>query len=111
MTSQMPDKSEKARRKEMLQAQREEARRKVRESLPASPVTLKALFTHIDSKLESGECDDTLRHAREFIRNKGLSEEALISWLESNGGYCDCEVLANVEQVLEDAVTGYADLR
>ena len=24
-------------------------------------------------------------------------------WLRSNGGYCDCEVLANVEQHWQDA--------
>jgi hypothetical protein len=56
----MPDKAEKARRKEILHGQREEARRKVRESLPADALTLKALFDHIDSRLESTECDNTL---------------------------------------------------
>jgi len=106
----MSDKAEKARRKEILHAQREEARRKVREALPADAQTLKALFNHVDSALESTECDNTLRHSLDFIQSHGLRDDVFISWLEDNGGYCDCEVLANVEQVVEDAVPGYKDL-
>ena len=40
----MPDKDEKARRKQMLHAVRDDARQKVRESLPVAVPVLKALF-------------------------------------------------------------------
>ena len=107
----MPDKSEKARRKELLHAVREDARRKVRESLPAPAPVLKALFDYLDERLGSSECDDSLHHVRDFIRRHSLPEEAIVSWLEDNGGYCDCEALANAEQVMEEALPGYGDLK
>jgi hypothetical protein len=106
----MPDKSEKDRRKELLYAVREDARRKVRDSLPLPAPVLKALFDYANQHLESSECDHTLRHVRDFIHHHGLSEDAVVTWLENNGGYCDCEALANSEQVLEEAVPGYTDL-
>ncbi|MBA4121605.1 MAG: DUF2695 domain-containing protein [Acidobacteria bacterium] len=31
-----------------------------------------------------------------------MSSLHLIDWLENNGGYCDCEVLANVEEKIND---------
>lgn len=72
---------------------------------------LKALFDYLDAQLGSSECDDTLRHVRDFIRGHSLPEEAIVSWLEDNGGHCDCEALANAEQVAEEAVRGYGDLK
>src|SRR5215469_14563270 len=107
MVSLMPDKSEKPRRKELLHAVREDAKRKTRDSLPVPVPVLKALFDYLDEQLGSSECDDTLRHVRDFIRGRSLPEEAVMSWLQNNGGHCDCEALANAEQVVEEAITGY----
>ena len=106
----MSDKSEKARQKELKQAVREDDRRKVRESLPIPVPVMKGLFDHVDSRLAELKCDHTLRHAREFIHNHGLPEEAVVHWLEDNHGYCDCEVIFNSEEILEDAVPGYHDI-
>ena len=106
----MSDKDEKARRKQMLHAVRDDARQKKRDSLPVPAPVLKALFNYVDSRLDSVECDHTLRHARYFIRNHELSEDGIVSWLENHGGYCDCEVVMNAEQVMEEAVPGYDDL-
>ena len=106
----MTNKDEKARRKQMLHAVREDTRQKVRASFPVLVPMLKALFNYVESQLDSGECDHTLRHARDFIHSRGLPAEAVVRWLESNGGYCDCEVLMNVEQAVEEAVPGYKDL-
>src|SRR5690242_2723555 len=99
----MPDKDEKARRKELLHSQREEQRRSIREGLPVPAPMMKALFNYVDKHLSSSECDDTLRHAREFIRANGLPTETVVAWLEGMGGFCDCEVF-NAEEALEDAV-------
>ena len=107
----MPDKTEKARRKELLRTVREDAKGKERESLPVPAPVLKALFDYLDKQLESSECDDTLRSVRDFTRGNSLPEEAVVSWLEDNGGHCDCEALANAEQVVEEAVPGYGDLK
>jgi Protein of unknown function (DUF2695) len=107
----MPDKTEKARRRELLHSVLEDGKRKLRDSLPVPAPVLKALFDYLDARLESSECDDTLRHVREFTHGHSLPEEAVVRWLEGNGGHCDCEALANVEQVVEDAVPGYEKLK
>lgn len=106
----MPDKSEKARRKKLLQVTKDDARRKVRDSLPLPVPVLKGLFDYVDSQLNSTECDNTLRHALDFIRDNSLPEEAVTGWLENNGGYCDCETLMNTEEVVEEAVPDYPDI-
>jgi len=85
--------------------------RKVRDDLPVAVPLLKALFDYVDLQLGSSECDDTLRHVRDFIRNHNLKEDAVVGWLENNGGYCDCEALANAEQVVEEAVPDYNERR
>jgi len=43
---------------------------------------------------------------RDFIRGHFLPEKAVVSWLEDNGGYCNCEALANAEQVVDESVPG-----
>jgi hypothetical protein len=106
----MPDKNEKALRKEILHSQREEKRRSIREGLRIPTAKMKELFDFIDKRLEPSECDDTLRHAIEFTRANGLPEERVRAWLEAAGGYCDCEAIGNAENLVEDAVPGYRDL-
>ena len=106
----MADKAEKARRRELLNASREDNRRAFRDHLPVGVPFLRRLFDHFDDRLSAAECDDTLRFTREFIAENGLSEEPIVGWLEKNGGYCDCEALNNAEQVVEDAVLGYRDV-
>ncbi len=106
----MPDKNEKARRKALQRATREDAKQKVRDSLPVPVPVLKALFNYVDQQLKSTECDNTLRHTLDFIRNNSLPEKAVIDWLEDNHGYCDCETLWNSEEVVEESVPGYRDL-
>ena len=46
-----------------------------------------------------------------FTRGNSLPEEAVVSWLEENGGHGDCEALTNAEQVVEEAVPAYRDLK
>ena len=65
--------------------------------LPASKKDVQALFDWIDERLASADCDCTLRHTRDFIRIRGLDEAGVVDWLQDHGGYCDCEVLINVE--------------
>ena len=55
----MPDKTEKARRKELLPIVRKDVKGKARYSLPVPAPVLKVLFDYLDKQLESSECDDT----------------------------------------------------
>jgi len=103
----MPGKEEKARRREIAHAMREQKRGKVRASLPPPVSELKKLFDFLDERISNAECDETLRLTREFIRQNAMDETRIVSWLEESGGYCDCEVLANVEDVVADAFPGF----
>jgi hypothetical protein len=75
-------------------------------NIPTPMPVLIELFNYIDSRLRPEDagrgCDRTLRFTREFIRAHDLNEGRIIAWLGSRGGYCDCEVLSNVETTLED---------
>jgi hypothetical protein len=97
----MPSTEEKQRRKELLQGVKTAAESSLQISLPVSASQLKALFDYLDDNLTEGGCDDTLRFTRQFTEIAQLPFESLKVWVEALGGYCDCEVLANVEEKVE----------
>jgi hypothetical protein len=97
----MPGAAEKQRRKELAQRAKQADAALLRASLPVSVGQLQALFNHLDNRLAKENCDDTLRHTQQFATATKLPYEALKSWLATLGGYCDCEVLANVEEKIE----------
>lgn len=92
----MPTPEEKQRRKEIKRRFKQRERADFEAGLPLPKPQLRALFDYLDQALGQG-CDQTLRLTREFLRERGLPEEPTTSWLVAQGGGCDCEVLANVE--------------
>jgi hypothetical protein len=72
--------------------------------MPVTGSQLKALFEYLDGKLSEQGCDDTLYHTAQFAVEAGVSFANLKAWLETEGGYCDCEVIANVEEKFEGLV-------
>ena len=62
---------------------------------------LEALFDYLDDKLSEEGCDDTLQHTKQFAAEAQVPYKALKDWMATQGGYCDCEVLANVEEKVE----------
>ena len=92
----MPSQSEKNRRKALVQEIASRKRKQAEAGMPLTRAELEALFDHLDVALADG-CDHSLRLTRQFLVARSLSEEAIIPWLGEYGGYCDCEVLANVE--------------
>jgi len=93
----MPTKSELQHRKSLVHAIANEKRLESESSMPISKQTLAALFDYLDVALGTG-CDHSLKHTREFLRTHELAESVVIPWLGQYGGYCDCEVLGNVEE-------------
>jgi hypothetical protein len=93
----MPSQSEKERRKLLREGVEKNARAEEEANMPLSKQQLTELFDHLDSALAEG-CDHTLRFTQAFLRSRALSESTVIPWLGEYGGYCDCEVLANVEE-------------
>jgi Protein of unknown function (DUF2695) len=95
-------KSEKERRNAIKRQIKEREKVVNQKFLPISMNKLKELFDYLADQLFSNVCNDTLRFTNNFIRENNLPEADLVKWLGENGGYCDCEVLANVENEIND---------
>ena len=93
----MPSHSETERRKLLRREVEERARADEEARMAISRPHLAELFDHLDGALADG-CDHSLRFTQAFLRSRGLAEAAIVPWLAGYGGYCDCEVLANVEE-------------
>ena len=93
----MPSKAEQERRKALVREVAQRQRAKVKAAMPLSPERLSGLFDYLDDALAGG-CDHSLKLTRQFLQAHSLPESTVVPWLGSHGGYCDCEVLANVEQ-------------
>ncbi|HEX8337296.1 MAG TPA: DUF2695 domain-containing protein [Pyrinomonadaceae bacterium] len=65
-------------------------------ALPVAAGELRELLMWLDGKLSAEGCDDTNRHTAGFAEARGWPRAQLVEWLAAQGGYCDCEVLANV---------------
>ena len=67
-----------------------------------NPLTLDdtiKLFSYLDVHIQHSPsgCDYTLKHAKDFLQRYGDEFAAtVIEWLESHGGFCDCEAIMNV---------------
>lgn len=60
---------------------------------------LEDLFDYLDENLPTKGCNDDLSMTISFLKEHGAKNiDNVIAWLQSKGGYCDCEVLANVEE-------------
>ena len=95
----MPDKSEKERRKQILNDLNAKANEAFENSLPMSRENFTLLFDYLDVQLGEKDCDDSNTLTQTFLQHKGINNSAeVLHWLSENGGYCDCEILANVEE-------------
>ena len=97
----MPSAEEKRRRKELSQCAKATAEDSLKASLPVSIAQLRALFDYLDNRLTEAGCDHSLRFTKQFAESNQVPFESLKTWLAALSGYCDCEVLANVEEKVE----------
>ncbi len=66
------------------------------ESLPAGRFDLEDLFDFLEYKLEDEPCNHSLRFAMQFMMENRLNFPRVSSWLQENGGFCDCKVLEQI---------------
>ena len=98
----MPDKSEKERRKQIMDNLKNKADQEFESSLPMSRDNFKRLFDHLDTHLSDKDCDDTNSLTKTFLVQSNIQKVGeVLEWLAEHGGYCDCEILANVEEQFE----------
>jgi hypothetical protein len=86
----MDDKARELKR-QWVSAQKGAARAK----FPLLDDTLEHLFDAVETRIENVPCDHSLRAATEWLRMNSLAIEPVVAWLQDNGGFCDCEVVAN----------------
>lgn len=99
----MPDKNEKERRRQIHRELQEKAKIEFEKSPPVSREIFQNLFDFLDEKLEEHDCDDSLKLSKQFLETNHITNiEEITNWLKENGGFCDCEVLYNVEEKFEN---------
>lgn len=69
------------------------------ETLPAPKEKIEALFDYLEMKLEDETCTHSLKYAMQFMMENRLNFPKVTSWLNNNGGYCDCKVLEQIVPV------------
>ena len=94
--------SDRDRKGDLKRQFKEHERAEAEARLPMPKPDLEALFDRLDECLSDQACDHTLRHTEAFLAERGLDAAAAVPWLREFGGYCDCEVLANVEDQWAD---------
>lgn len=95
--------NEKERKKQIKRELKQKAQDEFEKNLPMSRINFQDLFNYLDEKLSEVECDDTFKTTKEFLNNNGIKDlNKIENWLKENGGYCDCEVLYNIEEKFED---------
>lgn len=100
----MPSAEEKQRRKEIAKQLKATQAAFLLASMPLRSSQLKELFSYLESKLTAEGCHDTLYYTEQFALEANIPFEGMKAWLGTQGGYCDCEVLANVEEKFEGLI-------
>lgn len=83
--------------RERKRAWKAQERVRSRSAFPLSNEHLESLFSSVDERLHLHGCDHSLRLTEQWIAENEQPSEPLIAWLKENGGYCDCEVVANAQ--------------
>lgn len=66
------------------------------DSLPERQDTISKMLDFIEDELYDSECNDSLQYAMRFMMDNRLNFPRLTSWLNENGGYCDCKVMEQI---------------
>lgn len=63
---------------------------------------LAEFFEFVEVSVGKEGCDHSRRFTEKWLVSKQIAQEPFTSWLETNGGFCDCEVAGNVFQHWEE---------
>ncbi len=94
--------ADKNRNKELKKMFKQKSAEDFENNLPMERIVFKDLSDYLDVELGKKHCDHTLRSTKVFFIEKRIASPAtVIEWLAENGGYCDCEILNNIEEKFE----------
>jgi malonyl CoA-acyl carrier protein transacylase len=98
----MPDKNEKERRRKIMNELQKKADVEFENSLPMSRENFKKLFDYLDVELTNKGCNHNNTITQNlFAQNSIVDSDKVIEWAADKGGYCDCEILANVKDIFD----------
>lgn len=83
-------------------AWKEEQRGLASNAFPLANQLLASFFEFVEASVDEEGCDHSRRFREKWLVVNRMSKEPTLSWLESNGGFCDCEVVSNVMQHWEE---------
>ena len=66
------------------------------DALPAGQDTISGMLDFIEDELFDNECNHSLQYAMKFMMDNRLNFPRLTSWLNENGGYCDCKAMEQI---------------
>ena len=66
------------------------------DSLPAQQDTISDLLDYLEDELYDSECNHSLQYSMRFMMEQHLNFPRITSWLNENGGYCDCKVMEQI---------------
>ena len=69
------------------------------DSLPAAQDTISELLDFVEDELYEVECNHSLQYAMRYMMENRLDFGKITSWLNDNGGYCDCKALAEIAPI------------
>ncbi len=67
--------------------------------LPAAQHTISELIDFVEDELYDAECNHSLQFSMRYMMENRLDFGKITSWLNNNGGYCDCKVLAEIAPI------------
>jgi len=93
---------DKERRRQIKIELRAKAKAEFESSLPMNRERFKGLFNYLNSVLQKEKCNEDHELTIWFLELIGVENvDEVVGWLIGNDGFCDCEVLANVEERFE----------
>jgi hypothetical protein len=87
-------------RRDARRAYKQAERGSAREAMVLDEAQLSDLLDYLDDHVAEAGCDHTLRFTQAWASERGIQPSALVRSVQQFGGYCDCEVVANVEPEL-----------
>jgi len=90
----MDKKAKKALRNEF----KEKELKAFRESLPMKETDFLPLFDFLDNELSENECSGDCSLLEKYCKKEKLDFATLSEWFKKHSGFCDCEILGNVEE-------------
>lgn len=98
----MPTKAEKERRKQIQRELKAKEYENFLNGLPIDKEILMDLFDFLDTEIENQGCNHDYSLTETFLKERNIDSNLIFEWFEENGGYCDCEILFNVEEKFEE---------